>query len=78
VDLSWNETSTDVLGFNIYRATIPGGPYALVTAAPVTPSQYLDTQVTAGLSYDYVVTAVSTSEIESDYSAETSTQVPSP
>jgi hypothetical protein len=80
VDLTWSETSTDVdvFGFNIYRSTLPGGPYALVTAAPVTPSQYLDTQVTAGLSYYYVVTALSTSQIESDFSPEISTQVPSP
>jgi hypothetical protein len=78
VDLTWSETSTDVFGFNVYRSTLPGGPYALLTAAPVTPSQYLDTQVTAGLSYYYVVTAISTSEIESDFSPETSTQVPSP
>ena len=78
VDLSWNEASTDVFGFNVYRATLSGGPYALVTAAPVTPSQYLDTQVAAGLSYYYVVTAVSTSQIESDYSPEASTQIPSP
>lgn len=78
VSLNWSESSTNVVGFNIYRGIASGGPYALVNQAPVASEQYLDTTVTAGKTYYYVATSVDSSGNESDYSAELATTVPSP
>jgi hypothetical protein len=78
VSLSWNESSSNVFGFNVYRGTISGGPYSLLNLSPVTPIQYLDPAVTAGMTYYYVVTALDDMGDESAYSGETSTIVPSP
>ncbi len=76
--LSWSESSTNVVGFNVYRGTLSGGPYTLVNPSPVTPTQYLDTDVTAGQTYFYIATAVDSSGNESAASSEASATVPSP
>jgi hypothetical protein len=78
VNLEWSESSSNVFGYNVYRATISGGPYALVSLPLVTPSQYLDTVVTAGQSYYYVITAVNSMNNESTYSNELSAIIPTP
>ena len=78
VSLDWSESSSNVFAYNIYRATISGGPYALLSLAPVTPNQYLDTDVTAGQTYYYVVTALDSMNNESTYSNEASAIIPTP
>jgi len=78
VSLSWSESSTNVVGFNVYRGIVSGGPYTLVNLSPVTPEQYLDTSVTAGQTYYYVATAVDSWGNESDYSTESAVTIPSP
>ena len=76
--LAWSESSSDVFAYNIYRATISGGPYAILSLAPVTTNQYLDTDVTAGQTYYYVVTALDSMNNESTYSNEASAIIPTP
>jgi cellulose 1,4-beta-cellobiosidase len=78
VSLNWSESSTNVVGFNVYRGIVSGGPYTLVNPSPVTPEQYLDTSVTVGQTYYYVATAVNSLGNESDYSAESAVTIPSP
>lgn len=78
VSLNWSESSTNVVGFNIYRGLVSGGPYALVNQTPVASAQYLDTSITAGKTYYYVATAVDSSGNESDYSTESVTTIPTP
>ena len=45
-------------GYNVYRGTTSGGPYALITSTPVSGTTYTDSTVSNGTTYYYVVTAV--------------------
>ncbi|MBU2699283.1 hypothetical protein Ga0466249_000362 [Sporomusaceae bacterium BoRhaA] len=56
VSLSWAEV-TGATGYNVKHATTAGGPYTTV-GANVSTSNYVDTAVTNGTTYYYVVTAV--------------------
>ena len=77
--LKWNpNTESDLLGYNVYRATTSGGDYSLLNTAPVTSPSYMAGGLAGGTTYYYVVTAINTSGSESGYSAEVSATTPSP
>jgi hypothetical protein len=80
VTLSWTPSvSPGVVGYNVYRATSPGGEPGtspINGAALIAGDSYADTNVVSGTTYYYVVTAVNSSGIESSPSAETSAAVP--
>lgn len=77
VSLNWTlSSSTSVIGYNIYRGTQPGGPYSKVNASLQTGTSYADSDVVAGRTYFYVVTAISGNNLESDYSKEVQASVP--
>ena len=78
VSLAWNGNSSNVSGYNIYRAPVSGGPYALLSLSPIAPDQFLDTNVAARLTYYYVVTSLDTMNHESAYSTEVSAVIPTP
>ena len=78
VQLNWaRSNSTDVLGYNVYRGTLSGGPYVRLNPALLANPDYLDTAVLAGQTYYYAVTAVS-AVMESGRSAEAVAVVPTP
>jgi hypothetical protein len=78
VVLSWAPgDSSPVFYFNVYRASVSGGPYTLLNSAPVTTTQFVDQTVQAGQTYFYVVTTVNLDIIESLFSGEISITVPS-
>ncbi len=54
--LSWN-AATDATGYNVKRSTTSGGPYTIV-AAGIPSTTYTDTNLTNGVTYFYVVSAV--------------------
>jgi hypothetical protein len=70
VVLSWN-ASAGADSYNVYRSTSPGGPYGLAIASGITAAGYVDTNVTNGVTYYYVVTAENVAG-ESSPSAEAS------
>ncbi len=72
VHLSWRMVSTHPnLGYNIYRSTAPGGPYIKLNSNPVTgQTNYMDTGVTNGKTYYYVVRLVDQNGNESANSNE--------
>ncbi len=77
--LSWvASTSSNVAGYNVYRGTTLGGPYAKINSTLISATTYADTGVVAGLTYYYVATAVDVSNNESGYSNQTSALIPSP
>ena len=79
VTLTWTaSTSSNVAGYNVYRATTTGGPYSKVTPSRVASLSYNDTAVQAGATYFYVVTAVDTSSNESGYSTQVQARIPNP
>lgn len=78
VALSWAaSTSTGIVGYNVYRSGVSGGPYAQVTSMDADLT-YTDSAVSAGQTYYYVVSAVDSTGAESAYSNQTQAAVPSP
>ncbi len=53
VDLLWTHSGAD--HYNVYRGTVTGGPYLKIGSTTSTYSTYLDSTVTNGLTYYYVV-----------------------
>ncbi len=79
VTLNWTaSTSSNVAGYNVYRGTVSGGPYAKLNTSLVPGTSYMDGTVQAGQTYYYVATAVDTSGNESTYSNEAQAVVPYP
>ena len=55
---SWSQGTGDpATGFHVQRGSTTGGPYTTVGTVPVGTLTYLDTAVTVGTTYYYVVTA---------------------
>ena len=74
VNLTWTPSSSTYAGFDIYRGTVSGGPYAMINSS-LTPS-FTDTTVTSGQTYYYVVTEIDTSGNQSTYSNEATAVIP--
>jgi len=76
VNLIWEfSLSSDVVSYNVYRATTPGGPYANVGSVNAATFSFTDT-VQSHTTYYYVVTAVGSGNTESVNSIEVSAVVP--
>lgn len=58
VTLDWLAGSKADAGFHVYRSDVSGGPFARINPGTITDLKYVDTNVTAGGHYFYVVTAV--------------------
>jgi hypothetical protein len=78
VSLSWTASTSTVAGYNVYRAGQSGGPYTLLNSALLTGTTYADATVQAGQTYYYVVTAVNSAGLKSQYSNQVQAAVPSP
>src|SRR5579871_6865246 len=78
VGLSWNPSTSTVIGYNVYRGTQTGGPYTRLNSSVQPGTTYSDTGVLAGGTYFYVVTAVDSSSQESAFSTETTAVIPTP
>jgi hypothetical protein len=79
VSLSWTaSTSPNIAGYNVYRGTVSGGPYAKVNSSLVPGTTYSDTNVSAGQTYYYVATAVDSNNNESAYSNQAPATIPTP
>lgn len=77
INLTWSAVTMNTSGtadtisqYNIYRATVAGGPYTKIGSS--SGLSYLDPNGTAGQKFYYVVTAVDSSGTESAYSTEAS------
>ncbi len=79
VDLSWNASqSPGVVGYNIYRGSVAGGPYSKVNSTLNADTTYTDTTVVAGQTYFYVAKAVDANDVESGPSNEAQAVIPTP
>lgn len=76
VALSWNASTSSVIGYNVYRGTQSGGPYQRLTSSPQPDTSYTDTTVLTGATYYYVATAVDSNHAESVYSNQAQAVVP--
>ena len=77
VNLSWTPSTSQVIGYNVYRGTVPGGPYAKVNSSVDPSATYVDSTVADGQIYYYVTTSVDSSNIESAYSNQAEAIIPS-
>jgi len=68
VDLSWNPGAESVVGYNVFRSTVQGGPYEQINTALEASTNYTDSTVAAGTTYYYVTTEVNAEGQESGYS----------
>lgn len=78
VNLSWDASTSSVLGYNVYRSTQSGGPYTKLNASPESATVYSDNTVQSGTTYYYVATSVDGSSVESGYSNQVVAAVPNP
>jgi hypothetical protein len=73
VNLNWNDSiEYDLAGYNVWRRTASEQFYIKINPGLVQSSEYVDTQVQAGVTYYYVVTAVDAAGLESGASTEAS------
>ena len=78
VGLSWNPSTSTVVGYNIYRGVQSGGPYTRLNASIQPSSTYSDASVLSGATYFYVVTSVDSASQESVFSNEIAAVIPTP
>lgn len=76
VALSWDPSTSSVVGYNIYRGTQSGGPYSLLNSSLLSSTNYTDSSVQSGATYYYVSTAVDSNNVESSYSNEANASIP--
>jgi hypothetical protein len=81
VTLTWAPSPTSsVIGYNVYRSSYSGGEpqtSPINGATPIYGDGYVDTNVVAGATYYYAVTAVDATGVQSSDSSEISAVVPS-
>ncbi len=79
VTLNWNaSSSSNVVGYNVYRGGQAGGPYSKLNSALDTGTTDTDLTVSGGQTYYYVVTAVNSTGVESSYSNQVQAVIPFP
>jgi fibronectin type 3 domain-containing protein len=67
-----------VVGYNVYRGGVSGGPYSKINTSLDASTNYADNQVVAGQTYYYVTTAVDGNSVESGHSNEAQAVIPTP
>jgi hypothetical protein len=79
VNVSWTaSTSTNIIGYNVYRGVKSGGPYSEISSVLDASTLYTDTTVADGTTYYYVTTSVDSGNVESTYSNQTTAVIPPP
>jgi Abnormal spindle-like microcephaly-assoc'd, ASPM-SPD-2-Hydin len=79
VDLSWRASAGfGVVGYNVYRGSLSGGPYSQINSVLEARTAYTDSAVTSGQTYYYVTTSVDGSGGESGYSNQAQAVIPNP
>jgi hypothetical protein len=74
--LNWTASTSVVVGYNVYRGSISGGPYTKINSSLDATTIFTDTSVLSGQTYYYVVTAVDSSNVESAHSNQVTAVIP--
>ena len=75
VVLNWDPSTSDIIGYYVYRMLLDG-TYAKINNAPVVLAEFTDTRIQSGQTYTYAVTAVNADNVESDYSEPATATIP--
>jgi Abnormal spindle-like microcephaly-assoc'd, ASPM-SPD-2-Hydin len=76
VGLSWQASTSNVEGYNVYRGGASSGPFSKLTSSLDAATAYTDSTVQSGSTYFYVTTAVGTDGVESAYSNQVEAVIP--
>jgi len=76
VDLTWNASTSQVAGYNVYRSEVSGGPFTKINSSLDVNTNYTDSSVQPGYTYYYVTTAVNLEGQESVYSNQAQATIP--
>jgi len=76
VHLTWDASSSAVVGYRVYRSTTSGTSYSPLFSTPLNALTYSDSTVTDSSTYYYVVTSVDSDGVESTYSNQATASVP--
>jgi len=76
VALSWDASTSQVIGYNVYRRVGSSGSYTKLNSSVNATTSYTDTSVQSGQTYNYVTTAVDSSNLESAYSNQATAAIP--
>lgn len=76
VSLSWNASTSSVVGYNVYRGGAASGPFKKINSALDANTAYQDSTVVSGNTYYYAATAVGSDGKESALSTPVEAVVP--
>jgi fibronectin type 3 domain-containing protein len=79
VNLSWEapgDSAAPIVSYKIYRLTSGGSAYQLLSSSVGSATTYVDSAVQTGATYDYIVTSLDSSGIESAPSNDVSATIP--
>jgi hypothetical protein len=76
--LNWTASTSTVIGYDVYRGTVSGGPYTKINSSVDATTTFTDATVQAGQTYYWIVTAVNSSNVQSTDSNEVSATIPTP
>jgi fibronectin type 3 domain-containing protein len=68
VALSWDppgSSTVPIASYNTYRLTAGGSAYQLLNSSVGTQTTYVDETVRSGVTYDYIVTSIDSTGVES-------------
>jgi hypothetical protein len=77
VSLTWSPSTSDVIGYFVYRRTGSSGSFAKVKSTIDASTAFTDSSVANGQIYFYVVTSVASSDVESAFSTQVEVTIPS-
>ena len=78
VHLTWDASTSNVIGYRVYRAATSTGPFGILSSNTGTATDYDDTTVSSGATYYYQVTAFDASGEESAASNVATAVIPNP
>ena len=76
VQLTWDASPSQVVGYIVLRAETSGGPYTPLFGTALNALSYTDATVSSGATYYYVVTAIGGTGIESGLSNQVTVVIP--
>ncbi len=76
VTLNWNASTSQVIGYNIYRSTTTTGNFTLLNTSLIPSTSYVDQAVQSGYTYYYYATAVDSQHNESVASNQAMATIP--
>ncbi len=74
--LTWDASTSAVVGYQVYRGTVSRGPYARLSSNVDRANSFKDSTIQSGRTYFYVVTSVASDHKESSFSRQVSVTVP--